>query len=372
MDENKVVQTIGAQPTPKEALKEIVNEGMNHFAEEPQIKQESSLMMETVQVNANDKLHESMQKAEEAVSEMAVLPESTPHDIDGAVDKYVGEAQSNAEELKSLYTEQGAADALYKQVSSATNMMMDASKELTEKVIDEQMALIQKVIDDEKAKGELADANAISQAESILETVTKFKDEEFMKITILKDADEKAQDLYAYLRAQLTDKKKLIRLYRTPPTDTQIIRVCEDMCRIFGVLVPLKGANAVVGIDTTVTAALSNALNRPKTYGLSDLARYVYSEEVTKNNRGAVLSKAIRFVVRFMAEHTRHFLAKNKTPEERKLYQFIAVEDAITAITYDEALNPTNKATPTTEGFTQLVAELFKVYFTDIKVNSLK
>lgn len=108
------------------------------------------------------------------------LPESTPVDeevvtpvegdtsIDKAVNGYVDEAKTNAEELQSLYTEQGAADALYKQVSSATNMMLDASAELTDRMIEEQAELVQKVIDEEKAKGELADQTAIAQAEQVL------------------------------------------------------------------------------------------------------------------------------------------------------------------------------------------------------------
>lgn len=312
------------------------------------------------------------------------LPESTPVDeevvtpvegdtsIDKAVNGYVDEAKTNAEELQSLYTEQGAADALYKQVSSATNMMLDASAELTDRMIEEQAELVQKVIDEEKAKGELADQTAIAQAEQVLATITKFKDEEYRKITVLNEAKENAPKLYDYLKAQLTDKKKLIRLYRTPATDSQIVRVCEDMCRLFKPLVPLRGAHAVVGLETTVTAALSNALNKPKTYGLENLASFVYSEAISENKRGAVASKAIRFVVRFMAEHTRRFLVKEVKPEDRGIYQFIMIETAITAITYDEAMEPTNKATAPTEGFTEMVAELLKVYFTDIRVNSLK
>lgn len=335
------VQTIGVQPTPTEALKEVVDQGMNHFAPTAPI-------------------------------EPVTVLESTPHDIDTAVNDYVGNVKATEEELQALYTEKGAADALYKQVSSATNMMLDASLELTDKVIDEQVSLIQKVIDDEKAKGELADATAIAQAEQILANVTNFKNEEFRRITVLTDASEKAGELYDYIRAQLTDKKKLVRLYRTPPTDSQVVRACEHMCKIMGILVPMTGANAVVGIETTVTAALSNILNTPKKYDLEDVAKFVYSEELSKTKRGTVLTKAIRFVVRFLAEHVRHFLVKHKTPEDRRVFQFLIVEDAITAITYDEALNPTNRISPTTEGFTQLVSELFKVYFTDIKVNGLK
>ena len=347
------VQTIGEQPTPAEALKEIANEGMNHFAA-PTLKAEA-------EATARLGVHAS-------------ILESTPSEVDPdvAVDGYVDEAKATAEELQSLYTEQGAADALYKQISSATNMMLDASLELTNKAIDEQVALIEKVIDDEKAKGELADPTAIAQAEQVLATVAKFKDDEFRKQSAYRESAEKAPELYDYIKAQLTDKKKLIRLYRTPVSDTQLIRICEHMCRIFALPLPLNGAHSVIGLETVVTSALSNILNTPRKYGMESMAKFVYSELTTTSKREVVMTKAVRFVVRFIAEHTRHFLVKNKKVEDRRTFQFLIVEEAVTAITYDEALNPTCKITPVTEGFTELVAELLRVYFTDIKVNSLK
>ena len=40
------VQTIGAQPTPAEALKEIANEGMNHFVD-PMLKAEAQATANT-------------------------------------------------------------------------------------------------------------------------------------------------------------------------------------------------------------------------------------------------------------------------------------------------------------------------------------
>lgn len=349
------VQTIGEPISPSEALKNIVNEGMD-------VKTPSF-------VNVLPELDE-----EEKERITPFIPTSTPADpvTDSAVNSYVDEANANAEELKSLYTEQGAADALYKQISGATNMMLDASLELTNKAIDEQVDLIQKVIDDEKAKGELADPTAIAQAEQVLATVSKFKDDEFRKQSALKESSERAVELYDYLRSHLTDVKKLIRTYRTPASDTQLIRTCEAMCRVFNLPLPLNGAHSVIGLETVVASALSNIINLPKKYDLENIHKFVYSEDISTNKRGAVMSKAIRFAVRFIAEHTRHFLVKNIKVEDRTIFQFIIVEEAITAIEYDEALNPVNRVTPVTEGFTELVADLLRVYFNDIKVNSLK
>ena len=326
--------------------------------------------------NIEETFNEVFPKQEE-VGVTPPLPTSTPVEaettvIDNAVNNFVDGAKTNAEELKSLYTEQGATEALYKQVSSATNMMMEASAELTTNMIDEQANLIRKVIEEEKAKGDLADQNAIAQAEQVLATVEKFKDEEYMKLMALKEASEKAPKLYDYLIKQTEDKVKLVRSYRAITTNRQIIRACEDLCKTFRMIIPLKDANAVVGLETTITAALSNIINKPKTYGLTSLAEFIYSEKVTEDRRAAIASKAIKFVIKFIAEHTRHFLIKEVKPEERGIYQFIMIDSAITAITYDEALEPTNTPTAPTEGFTKLVAELLKVYFTDIKVNSLK
>ena len=380
---NKLNRIGSDKNDPKLTLRDVANEPVGILQYDEFIKHRDAFLNNT---KTKEKLMENKSIEEtfnevlpDKVEEVGItppLPASTPAEsdnaIDSAVNSYVDNAKSNAEDLKNLYTEQGATEALYKQVSSATNMMMEASAELTTNMIDEQANLIKKVIEEEKAKGELADQNAIAQAEQVLATVEKFKDEEYMKIMALKEASEKAPKLYEYLLKQTENKEKMIRSYRAIATNRQIILACEDLCKTFKMIIPLKGANAVVGLETTITAALSNVINKPKTYGLESLADFVYSENITADRRGAVTSKAIRFVIKFIAEHTRQFLIKEVKPEERGIYQFIMIDSAITAIIYDEALEPTNTPTSPTEGFTKLVAELLKVYFADIKVNSLK
>ncbi len=297
-------------------------------------------------------------------------PKPISIDIDTAVNSYVDEAKTKADENKSLYTEQGAADALYKQVAEASNMMMQASAELTDRMIDEQVTLVEKVIADEKAKGELADADAIAQAESVLETISKFKDDEYKRIHALTESAKVAPLMYEYILKQTEDKAKLIK-YRAIVQDRALIKSAEDFCKLFKLPIALLKANAIVGLETIITAALSNMMNEPKKYDCKDIHAFVYSEKVSESKRGAVLSKAIKFVIKFITEHGRHYLSKLPVAD-RLNYQFLIVDDAITAIEYDEALNYVNKPTPLTEDFTAFIAKLMDVYFSDIKVNSLK
>lgn len=376
------VQTIHDAQSPTEALREVVNEGANtvelpssvtgDLMTDPAGKMTAEIKTPQIDSNTNIAVINS---SKELVEEFGHPNESKGRGgahqfdvIDKAVDKYVSESKLNADELKSMYTEQGATDALYKQISGATNMMLEASLELTNKAIDEQMELIQKVIDDEKAKGDLANNDAIAQAEQVLATINKYKDEEFRKIEALKEAAEKAPALYDYLRDILKDTKMLMRVYRTPASKKQVIKSCEDLCRIFKLPMPLTDIAAVIGLETIITASISNIINTPKKYNLESMAAFIFSEKTTEDIRAMVMSRAIRFAIKFIAEHSRHFLNKKCAVEDRRVYQYLIIDNSVTAIEFDEALNPTNKLTPLTEDFTQLVADVLIAYFTHIKV----
>ena len=290
--------------------------------------------------------------------------------IDNAVNSYVNDAKVKEEENKSLYTEQGAASALYKQVAEASNMMTQASVELTERMIEEQIEMIEKVVADEKAKGELADKDAIAQAEGILESVSKFKDDAYKRLYALTESSKVAPLLYDYILKQTEDKSKLIR-YRAIIQDRTIVKSAEDFCKLFKLPVPLKGDSAIVGIETLIHAAVSNMMNEPKKNECEGIHTFVFSEKLSEDRRGLVLSKAIKFVIKFITEHGKHYLSK--LPVDARLnYQFLIVDDAVTAIEYDEALRPVNNPTPLTEDFTKFIAKLLNVYFSDIKVTSLK